>query len=55
MKAKELREKSDEELKELLEQTRLDLIKVPKNKRRPLRRLIARILTILRERGNQVG
>lgn len=55
MKVKELREKSDEELRELLEQTRIDLIKTPKNKRRPLKLLVARILTILRERGNRIG
>ncbi len=60
MKAKDLREKTDEELKALLEEKRKDLVNfrlkmitgVVDNVRmgREIRKDIARILTILRER-----
>lgn len=62
MKARELREKTPEELRELLRELRAELIKLrsqveagirPENpgRIRALRRDIARILTILREKG----
>ena len=62
MKAKELRQKSTEELKQKLEELRAELAKIraqvsagvrPENpmRARVIKRDIARILTILRERG----
>lgn len=61
-KVKELREKDPEELKKILEELRKDLMLINmkiKNrmqvenykKKREIRRTIARILTILREKG----
>jgi len=61
-KVKELREKTPEELKKILEELRKDLMLINmkiKNrmqvenykKKREIRRTIARILTILREKG----
>ena len=66
MKAKELRQKSPEELKELLKDLRAELIKLkaqveaglrPENpgRIRAIRRDIARIITILREKGESVA
>ncbi len=66
MKAKELREKSPEELQQLLSDLRAELIKLraqveaglrPENpgRIRAIRRDIARILTILREKGVNVA
>ena len=66
MKAKELRQKSPEELKELLKDLRAELVKEraqieaglrPENpgRIRAIRRDIARILTILREKGEALA
>ncbi len=52
-KAKELREKSDEELNKMLDDLHLELIKLGDTnpgRKRAIKKLIARILTILNER-----
>lgn len=55
MKAKELREKSNEELIALERDLRALLLKTERIKRRSVRREIARVLTVLGERGIKIG
>ncbi|MCX8154665.1 MAG: 50S ribosomal protein L29 [Candidatus Micrarchaeota archaeon] len=55
MKAKELREKSNEELISLEKDLRSLLLKTERMKRRAIRREIARVLTVLGERGIKLG
>ena len=53
MKAKEMREKSSEELEKMLKDFQLELIKLGDTnigRKRVLRKMIARVKTILRER-----
>lgn len=58
-KAKELREKSVDELMKMLEDYRLELIKEDPStnpgKRKALKRVIARILTVINERKQEKG
>ncbi|MEM1688648.1 MAG: hypothetical protein QW785_03000 [Candidatus Anstonellales archaeon] len=55
MKPKELRDMSNDELLALERNLRLLLLKTDKIKRRAIRREIARVLTILGERGIKIG
>lgn len=55
MKIDELRQKSGEELISTEKDLRVLLIRTDKGKRRSVRKAIARVLTVLRERGIKIG
>lgn len=55
MKVKELREKSNEELISIEKDLRLVYMRTAKNNRKAVRKAIARVLTILGERGIKIG
>ncbi len=55
MKISELRQKSSEELISIERDLRILKIKTDRMKRREVRKAIARVLTVLRERGIKIG
>lgn len=55
MKPKELREKTNEELIALERDLRMLLLRTDRIKRKTIKREIARVLTILGERGIKIG